>query len=63
MKKKHKFEIDDSPPNEAQKKVEAEILAIRNLERGMRKLIRTEVNRAVKKAVADLTRQPRHSSK
>ena len=45
-KTRRKLEIDLSPPNEAQKKVEAEIVAVRAMTRGMRQFIKREVDRA-----------------
>lgn|GEM_PF-6975673 len=60
--KTRRLEIDLSPPNEAQRKVEADILAFRALQSSMKKLIQYEVDKAVHKAILKLNR-PKQRSK
>lgn len=54
VQRSRRLEIDDSPPNSAQKKVERDILAVRAVPIGIQILIQSEVHRAVQEAMREL---------
>ena len=53
-KKRRRLELDTSPPSEARKQIEAEILAIRAVSKNMRPWLKAQIQHEVKNAVREV---------